>query len=178
LPLALALSACAAPIAAPPFAPRAARTHDSAATDPEEEPLSPPVDSFEPGSPVIATASAPDATATPPGHVRGGLKTASDNVSRDAIKHIVRRHFERFRLCYAEGLARDPHLAGRVAVRLVLDHHRRPTSVSSVSDVGDSSVVTCVEATFQAMHFPAPSSDESASAVYLLVLTPSPDAGE
>jgi hypothetical protein len=73
------------------------------------------------------------------------------------IQRIVRKSFGRIRLCYEQGLARDPKLVGRVTIRFVIDEHG---AVASAADAGstlpDPKVVSCVVGVFGGMSFPAP----------------------
>jgi len=63
----------------------------------------------------------------------------------------------RFRLCYEQGLANNPNLEGRVSVRFMIDAAGSVGQVANGgSDLPDSSVVSCVVSSFQALSFPAP----------------------
>jgi outer membrane biosynthesis protein TonB len=69
----------------------------------------------------------------------------------------VRQNFGRFRMCYEQGLVRNPNLEGRVAVRFVIG---RDGAVSNVSnggtDLPDGNVVSCVIGAYYGLSFPAP----------------------
>jgi hypothetical protein len=75
----------------------------------------------------------------------------------EVIRRIVRQNFGRFRMCYEQGLARNPNLEGRVGVRFVIG---RDGSVSNVgnggSDIPDSGVVSCTISAFYGLSFPQP----------------------
>lgn len=83
--------------------------------------------------------------------------TVNGRLPPEVIQRIVRQNFGRFRLCYEQGLAKDPTLAGQVKVKFVVG---RDGSVSSVSDAGstlpDSTVVACVVRGFGNLSFPQP----------------------
>jgi hypothetical protein len=73
------------------------------------------------------------------------------------IQRIVRQNFGRFRLCYENGLRRNPGLAGRVAVRFVIDRSGSvATTTDAGSDLSDSSVVACIVRAFGNLSFPQP----------------------
>ncbi len=90
----------------------------------------------------------------------------------DVIQRIVRENLGRMQLCYDTGLAAHPRLAGRVAVKFVID---RRGSVALARDAGsdlpDADVVGCVVRAFDALMFPA-SDDSSVTVVYALAFRP------
>ena len=89
------------------------------------------------------------------------LRTAqpklSGTIPASVVQRIVRQNFGRFRFCYEQGLARNPNLEGRVAVRFVID---RSGAVSTTSALGggmpDSKVASCVAQAFYGLSFPPP----------------------
>ncbi|HVU04693.1 MAG TPA: AgmX/PglI C-terminal domain-containing protein [Polyangiaceae bacterium] len=89
--------------------------------------------------------------------VRMGATTVSGRLPPEVIQRIVRQNYGRFRLCYEQGLARNPNLEGRVQVRFVIG---RDGSVSNVSnggsDIPDSAVVQCVIRNYYGLSFPQP----------------------
>lgn len=89
--------------------------------------------------------------------VRMGATQVNGRLPAEVIRRIVRQNFGRFRMCYEQGLARNPNLTGRVAVRFVIG---RDGSVSNVgnggSDIPDSGVVSCVISAFYGLSFPQP----------------------
>jgi tetratricopeptide (TPR) repeat protein len=69
----------------------------------------------------------------------------------------VRQNFGRFRLCYEEGLKRNPNLEGRVSARFVIGRDGSVQNASNGgSDIPDSGVVSCVLAAFPGLSFPQP----------------------
>ncbi|RYI99064.1 MAG: AgmX/PglI C-terminal domain-containing protein, partial [Acetobacteraceae bacterium] len=89
--------------------------------------------------------------------VRVSNAQVSGRLPADVIQRIVRQNFGRFRLCYEGGLRGNPNLAGRVAVRFVIDRSGAVTSTSNGgSDLPDSAVVSCVVRSFSGLSFPAP----------------------
>lgn len=75
----------------------------------------------------------------------------------EVVQRIVRQNFGRFRLCYEQGLGRNPNLQGIVRTRFTI---RTDGSVNGVgnqgSDLPDSQVVTCVSRAFNGLNFPQP----------------------
>jgi hypothetical protein len=112
----------------------------------------------------------------PPGAERdrgaGCTSTVSGRLPPEAVQRVVRQSFGRFRLCYEDGLRRDPGLAGRVSVEFVIDRQGAVSMASNEgSDLGDESVVACVVRGFQALSFPEPEGG-IVTVVYPLVLSP------
>jgi hypothetical protein len=89
--------------------------------------------------------------------VRMGATTVSGRLPPEVIQRIVRQNYGRFRMCYEQGLAKNPNLEGRVTVRFVIG---RDGSVSNVSnggsDIPDSGVVGCVIRNYYGLSFPQP----------------------
>ncbi len=89
--------------------------------------------------------------------VRMGATSVSGRLPPEVIQRIVRQNYGRFRMCYEQGLARNPNLEGRVSVRFVIG---RDGSVSNVanggSDIPDSGVVNCVVRAYYGLSFPQP----------------------
>ncbi len=87
---------------------------------------------------------------------QGGV-SVNGRLPPEVIQRIVRQHLGRFRLCYENGLHRDPTLRGRVVVKFVID---RSGSVSTAADGGseltDSGVVSCIVSAFESLSFPQP----------------------
>jgi len=101
---------------------------------------------------------------TPPGHKtrvpqmrpEGGT-VLSGHLPGEVVQRIVRQNFGRFRMCYEQGLSRNPNLQGRVAVRFVIGRDGAVSNVSNAgSDMPDSGVVSCVVGAYYGLSFPAP----------------------
>ncbi len=89
--------------------------------------------------------------------VRAGALAVHGRLPPEVIQRIVRQNFGRFRLCYENGLRNNPSLAGRVAVRFVIDRKGEVTlTADGGSDLPDNSVVACVVRAFGSLSFPAP----------------------
>ena len=52
--------------------------------------------------------------------VRTGALSVSGHLPSEVVQRIVRQNYGRFRMCYEQGLGRNPNLQGRVAVRFVI----------------------------------------------------------
>ncbi|MEZ4226750.1 MAG: AgmX/PglI C-terminal domain-containing protein [Polyangiaceae bacterium] len=89
--------------------------------------------------------------------VRMGATSVSGRLPPEVIQRIVRQNYGRFRMCYEQGLARNPNLEGNVTVRFVIG---RDGGVSNVSNGGsglpDSGVVGCVISAYYGLSFPQP----------------------
>jgi pSer/pThr/pTyr-binding forkhead associated (FHA) protein len=89
--------------------------------------------------------------------VRMGQTTVSGRLPPEVIQRIVRQNYGRFRMCFEQGLVRNPNLEGRVSVRFVIG---RDGSVSNVanggSDLPDSQVISCVISAYYGLSFPQP----------------------
>ncbi len=92
-----------------------------------------------------------------PTGVRIGEGTVSGRLPKEVIQRIVRQNYGRFRMCYEQGLTRNPNLEGRVSARFVIG---RDGAVSNVmnggSDLPDSGTTSCVLSAFYGLSFPQP----------------------
>jgi hypothetical protein len=89
--------------------------------------------------------------------VRSGITTTSGRLPAEVIQRVVRQNFGRFRLCYEQGLMKNPNLEGRVAVRFVIGRDGQVSHTSNGgSDLPDSGVVSCVISAYYGLSFPAP----------------------
>ena len=110
-----------------------------------------------------APAASVAAAVAPPAPAEGRL-------APEVIQKIVRENFGALRLCYEEGLRKDPELKGRVTIRFAIDRDGTVTDVGdsdSVSDpsasgtpgskgIPDPAVSACVVAEFRKLVFPHP----------------------
>jgi Ca-activated chloride channel family protein len=76
----------------------------------------------------------------------------------EQIQAKVRSNFGKLRMCYEEGLGRDPSLTGRVTVRFVIDREGKVSKVAAGPDTSlpDQTVVDCVVGHFAHLTFPKP----------------------
>jgi len=89
--------------------------------------------------------------------MRVGTSIISGRLPPEVVQRIVRQNYGRFRMCYEQGLVRNPNLQGRVQVRFVIG---RDGAVANVqrgdSDLPDSAVVNCVMSAYYGLSFPQP----------------------
>lgn len=85
-----------------------------------------------------------------------GDTIVSGRIPPEVIQRTIRQNFGRFRFCYEAGLAKNPNLEGRVAVRFVIDRQGAVASASASDGIGDASVAKCVESAFYGLSFAAP----------------------
>jgi hypothetical protein len=90
-------------------------------------------------------------------NVRVGPTTVSGKLPKEVIQRIVRQNYGRFRMCYEQGLVRNPNLEGRVTARFVIGREGSVSNVSNGgSDLPDSGVASCVIGAFYGLSFPSP----------------------
>jgi len=89
--------------------------------------------------------------------VRMGATQVSGRLPPEVIQRIVRQNYGRFRMCFEQGLARNPNLEGRVSVRFVIGRDGAVSNVANGgSDLPDSQVVGCVVNAYYGLSFPQP----------------------
>jgi hypothetical protein len=92
-----------------------------------------------------------------PAQMRPGQSTVSGRLPPEVIQRIVRQNYGRFRMCYEQGLTKNPNLSGRVAVRFAISREGTVQSAQNGgSDLPDSAVVGCVVSAFYGLTFPEP----------------------
>jgi hypothetical protein len=90
---------------------------------------------------------------------------------RRTIEGVVAGSAPRLRRCYADGLRREPGLAGRIPVRFVVEPGGSVLVASDAgSTVADPAVVRCILSAFAAMTFPRPQRGEPVRAAYVVSL--------
>ncbi len=86
-----------------------------------------------------------------------GNTIVSGRLPPEVIQRIVRQNYGRFRMCYEQGLSRNPNLQGRVQVRFVIGRDGSVTNAQrGDSDLPDSGVVSCVVGAYYGLSFPQP----------------------
>src|SRR5450631_717003 len=104
--------------------------------------------------------------------VRMGATTVSGRLPPEVIQRIVRQNYGRFRMCYEQGLGRNPNLEGRVSARFVIGRDGAVSNASNGgSDLPDSAVVSCVVSAFYGLSFPQPEGG-IVTVVYPIMLSP------
>ncbi len=108
-----------------------------------------------------------------PGKMRMATPEVGGHMPPEVIQRVVRQNFGRMRMCYEQGLGRNPNLEGRVEVRFLIGSDGRVGSASSgASSMPDSAVTSCVVSVFYAISFPAPESG-TVRVTYPISFTPS-----
>lgn len=101
-----------------------------------------------------------------------GETQVSGHLPPELIQRTVRQNFGRFRMCYEQGLTRNPSLTGRVEVRFLIDSSGAVASAAKgASDLPDSGVVSCIVQAFYGLSFPAPENG-TVKVTYPLMLSP------
>jgi tetratricopeptide (TPR) repeat protein len=107
--------------------------------------------------------------------VRMGAVQVTGRLPPEVVQRIVRQNYGRFRMCYEQGLARNPNLQGRVSVRFQIAADGSVTQPkNSGSDLPDRGVVTCVVDAYSALSFPAPDGG-AVTVVYPILFAPGGD---
>jgi hypothetical protein len=76
---------------------------------------------------------------------------------RGAIHRVIRQSWGQLGACYAEGLARNPNLEGRVSVRFVIGRDGSVRKAENAgSDLPDDEAVECVVGAYSGLSFPQP----------------------
>jgi len=89
--------------------------------------------------------------------LRQGAVESSAGFPPEVVTRIVRQNFGRFRLCYEDGLRRDPERAGQITTRFVIGRDGSVASATDAgSDLGDEAVIRCVVTAFGNIRFPVP----------------------
>jgi len=90
--------------------------------------------------------------------IRQGATTVNGRLPPEVVQRIVRQNFGRFRLCYEQGLLKDPKLAGTVATKFVIgtDGSVSSSARDASTTMPDASVVSCITRAFSSLSFPQP----------------------
>ena len=91
-----------------------------------------------------------------PPSVRMGATSVSGRLPPEVIRRIVRQNYGRFRLCYENGLRKDPTLSGKISVSFEITREGDTAKISAASEMKDKSVVACVQKAFAGLSFPQP----------------------
>jgi len=94
----------------------------------------------------------------PPPQVRMGPLTVKGGLPPEIIMRVNRSNFNRLRLCYENGLRKNPSLGGQVSVRFTIGPNGNVTrSEKASADIPDAAVTSCVVRTFLSIKYPQPS---------------------
>lgn len=100
-----------------------------------------------------------------------GETIVNGHIPPHVIQRIVRQNFGRFRMCYQQGLARNPSLEGRIPVRFVIGRDGAVSNVSAGGDLPDGAVRSCVQSAFYGLSFPPPD-DGIVTVTYPIMFSP------
>lgn len=118
------------------------------------------------------------------------LQDVTGRLAPSEIQRVVRARFSSMRLCYEEGLRRDPTLTGRVSVRFVIGRDGKvaaagpyaledasstdaaPAGVAPLPPMRDAAVTACVVDLFKQLVFPQPDGG-IVTVVYPIMFSPS-----
>ncbi|HET7545329.1 MAG TPA: AgmX/PglI C-terminal domain-containing protein [Polyangiaceae bacterium] len=91
----------------------------------------------------------------------------------EVIQKVVRAIFGKFRVCYEDGLSRDPMLSGKVVVHFVIGRTGKVSNaaIGRGSTIPDQRVVECVVSAFYDIEFPEPNGG-IVTVVYPIMLSP------
>lgn len=104
--------------------------------------------------------------------IRAGEVTVDGTLTCEVVHRIVRQRFDRFRLCYDNGLRSNPGLQGKVNVRFVIGRSGSVEIVQQAgsSTLGDKNMIDCVVRVFASLSYPKPDAGP-VSVVYPLLFT-------
>jgi hypothetical protein len=95
-------------------------------------------------------------------------------MDKDVIRRIVRAHIHEIRDCYNLGLAKDPALAGRIAIEFTIgpDGKVEEAEATDVTGFADPDVPTCIAEAIATWTFPAPRGGGRVNVSYPFNLVP------
>jgi hypothetical protein len=89
--------------------------------------------------------------------VRQAKATVTGALDKDIVRRIVRAHINEVRYCYNQGLARDPSLGGRVAIKFTINADGKvPAAVVRETTLKDAAVGNCIAQAVRRWTFPKP----------------------
>ena len=105
--------------------------------------------------------------------VRQAKADVKGALDKDIIRRIVRAHINEIRYCYNQGLARDPAMKGRVAVKFtIIDTGKVSDSEVSSTSLDDEDVEKCIAKAVKRWKFPKPTGGGNVIVTYPFVLEP------
>ena len=108
--------------------------------------------------------------------VRAGEAIVNGSLPMEIVQRIVRQNFGRFRLCYEQGLARNPELSGRVLLQFSIGSKGSVLSASEAGGFDDSVVAACMATALVGLSFPEPQSGTVTVTYPVDLAPPSPGA--
>jgi TonB family protein len=90
------------------------------------------------------------------GQARAG-EAVEGTLAKSAIREVVRAHINEIRVCYNEGLQRDPQAQGRIVLDFTIGTEGAVTrSEVASSDMADAAVSECMRVAAGTWVFPKP----------------------
>jgi TonB family protein len=97
----------------------------------------------------------------------------SDGLAPEAIRRVVQRNLAQIAHCHEAGLAQNPTLSGRIAIRFVIGPNGSVLAAGvAQSSVSVPTVGTCITSAVRRWNFPAPPSGGTVTVTYPFMLTP------
>lgn len=108
-----------------------------------------------------------------PARVRQAKAEVKGALDPDIVRRIVRAHINEVRHCYDQGLARNPKLAGRIAISFTINADGSVTA-SDVAEtsLADASVGECIRKAAKRWEFPKPEGGGTVQVSYPFNLDP------
>jgi len=103
--------------------------------------------------------------------VRQSKAEVTGTLDKDIIRRIVRAHINEVRMCYNQGLVKDPKLAGKVSVQFTIGASGSVTKSTVIDNtVSDEKVATCIAKAVKRWTFPKPEGGGVVEVTYPFVL--------
>jgi len=97
----------------------------------------------------------------------------SPNIDAELIRQVIRRNSSKIRACYEEQLIRYPQLAGRIAIRFVINSEGLvDTSRVHASSMNNAEMGNCVANKIRLLEFPRPKGGGTAQVTYPFIFKP------
>lgn len=106
-----------------------------------------------------------------PPSVRMGATSVNGRLPPEVIQRVVRQSFGRFRLCYDNALRSNPNLTGSVTISFTITEAGSTAKVSAKSEMGDASMISCIQKVFSGLSFPQPEGG-TVAVVYPVAFSP------
>lgn len=95
------------------------------------------------------------------------------NIDAELIRQVIRRNSSKIRACYEDQLIRYPKLAGRIAIRFIINSTGTvDSSRASASTVKNTEMENCVANKIRLLEFPRPKGGGTAQVTYPFIFKP------
>lgn len=106
--------------------------------------------------------------------IRSGASQVKGALSKEVVRRIVHRHINEVKFCYSQGLASNPDLSGRVAIKFVISGTGAvQMSAVASSTLSDPSVENCIAQAVRRWTFPQPKGGGIVTVTYPYLLSTS-----